>query len=152
VDTVGTHVFVCGKVKMFSTKKKPKYPLNVPAITFSDDGPCAQLNAASMFRIRRRWPKSNRCCPDDSGENRGGGGGGGSGTNERCDGRSANKSARACRGRTRRENRTANKIFVITILLFIIVVARFSVPSDLPSPERIVEQDRQQRQPRGQCA
>lgn len=27
----------------------------------------------------------------------------------RCDGRSANKSARACRGRTRRENRTANK-------------------------------------------
>ncbi|KAL4121012.1 hypothetical protein QTP88_013597 [Uroleucon formosanum] len=30
-----------------------------------------------MFRIRRRWPKSNRC-PDDSGEpvRRGGGGGG----------------------------------------------------------------------------
>lgn len=28
----------------------------------------------------------------------------------RCDGRSANKSARACRGRTRRENRTANNI------------------------------------------
>jgi len=38
-------------------------PWHVPAITFSDDGPCAQLNAASMFRIRRRCPKSNRSVP-----------------------------------------------------------------------------------------
>lgn len=63
----------------------------------------------------------------------------------RCDGRSANKSARACRCRTRRENRTANNIRNCKIN--IIVVTRFSVPS----PERIVQQDRQ-RQPRGQCA
>jgi len=77
--------------------------------------------------------------------------GGGGGTNVRCDGRSANESARACRGRTRRENRTAKIIRNNNIIIVIVVVARFSVPSDFPSPEQIVVKDRQ-RQPRGRCA
>jgi len=103
-----------------------------------------------MFRIRRRWPKSNRCCPDDSGENRGGGGG--SGTNERCDAMDGARIRAHARVAVVQDVKTVRRIiFVITILLFIIVVTRFSVPSDHPSTERIVVQDRQ-RQPRGQCA
>lgn len=86
----------------------------VSAITFSDDGPCAQLNAASMFRIRRRWPKSNRC-PDDSGKPvRRGGGGGDDGVMRWMDGASERAQARVAVVRDVKIVR--QKIFVIILL------------------------------------